>query len=1136
MNFYTFCMPLHAYLKPIINIILIMKLMVLLIIVTCLQASATGYAQKINLSERNIPLEKVFTKIENQTGYLFWYENQILAQTTNIDIDVKNATLEKVLDKCLKDQKLTYSIVNKTVVIKMKQLPEARPIRGTVRDSTGFLPNVTITVKNRPKMGTSTDANGKYLLNVPDDDAVLVFQMIGYVTKEVPVKGKEVIDVILVESPFEMDEAVVVAFGTQKRTDMVGSVTSVKPSDLKVPSSNLTTALSGRVAGIIGYQRSGEPGQDNADFFIRGVTSFGTGKVNPLILIDGVELSVTELARMRPDDIESFSVMKDATATALYGARGANGVIYVTTKEGKEGAATISFRAESSVSTATSDVQLADPVTYMTLYNEATQARDPFAQPYYPQEKIDGTANGLSPIIFPATDWRKALFKDHTFNQRYNMNLSGGGKVARYYVAGSMAQDNGVLKVDRRNNFTNNIDLKSFTLRANVNINVTKSTELIVRLNGNFDDYTGPIDGGADLYNKVIRTSPVDFLPYYPVDEDHISTQHIMFGGLGNNKTFLNPYADMVKGYKDYSRSLMLAQLEAKQDLSFLTPGLSFRTMMNTNRISRFDIVRAYKPFFYELTSYDKKTMDYKVDIFNEDTGAEYLDFAMPAKEQSTVFYLESALNYAHIFGDKHAFSGLLVHIMRSNIDANGANLQLSLPSRNVGLSGRATYAYDKRYFAEFNFGYNGSERFYQDKRFGFFPSAGIAWSISNEKFWEPVKNIVNNFRLRATYGLVGNDAIGSATDRFFYLSNVNMNDAARKGQFGREYGYRKDGITVTRYSNEDITWETSEKTNLAVELGLFNKINIQADFFAEHRKNILMTRADIPSTMGLSANVRANLGEATGKGMDISADYQHNFSKRMWLQVRGNFTYATNKYKVYEEPSYENEWWKSRIGLPLSQPTGYIAERLFVDDSEVGNSPLQNFGAKNIAGDIKYKDVNGDGEITALDKVPIGYPTVPEIVYGLGFSLGYKGFDVSTFIQGLSRVSFWVDPEAVQPFVAGGRQIIKAYADSHFSPENQDLIALWPRLSPTSHANNIQESTWWLKNGAFLRVKQIEIGWTLPQKTADRIRMKNMRIYLNGSNLFTLSHFKLWDIEMGSSGLGYPVQKVFNIGMNVTF
>lgn len=496
-------------------------------------------------------------------------------------------------------------------------------VSGLVTDSTGSpLPGVSVSVKDKPLSSTTTDLNGRYSLQV-SRGSVLVFSMVGYETHEEVIEDETIVNVILQASTSNIDEVVVVAFGKQKRTDMVGSVTSINPSELKVPSSNLTTSLAGRLAGMIAYQRSGEPGQDNADFFIRGVTTFGYNR-NPLILIDNIELSTTDLARLQPDDIQSFSIMKDATATALYGARGANGVILVTTKEGKEGKANVNARVETSVSTPTRNVELADPITYMRLHNEAILTRDPSLPTLYSQDKIDNTVPGSGSLIYPSTDWRKALFKDFAINQRANLSVSGGGSITRYYVSGTFNQDNGVLKVDPRNNFNSNINLKTYSVRSNVNVNLTKSTELALRVSGSFDDYTGPVDGGTSMYRKVMRSNPVLFPAAYPVDADHHFVKHIMFGNYEDG-SYLNPYADLMRGYKDYSRSSIVAITELKQDLSFLAPGLAFRGLINTTRHSYFDVSRTYVPFWYQLAGYDRRTGDYNVNIVNPDQGREYL-------------------------------------------------------------------------------------------------------------------------------------------------------------------------------------------------------------------------------------------------------------------------------------------------------------------------------------------------------------------------------------------------------------------------------------------------------------------------------------------------------------------------------
>jgi len=654
------------------------------------------------------------------------------------------------------------------------------PVKGKVTDENGLsVPGVTITIVGSTK-GVITDINGEFVIDVNPKEKLL-FSFIGMESQTVEVGASKVINVQLKQKINELDEVTVVAFAKQKKESVIASITTISPSDLKVPSSNLTTALAGRMSGLISYQRSGEPGKDNAAFFIRGVTTFGYKK-DPLILIDNNEVTTQELSRIQPDDIASFSIMKDATATALYGSRGANGVILVTTKEGKEGKAQISVRFEHAISQPTSMVQLADPITYMKLNNEAVRTRNPLGITPYSPNKIDNTINGGNSYIYPANDWYKIMFKDQALAERMNFNVSGGGKVATYYLAGSVSDDGGMLKVDKMNNFNNNINLKRYMLRSNVNINITKTTSAVVRLQGAFDGYSGPIDGGDVLFQKAMKSNPVLFPAYYKPDSANLLTQHVLFGNYDKGQ-YTNPYADMTRGYKDYTTSQMSAQFELKQQLDFITEGLSLRGMFNTNRYSYFEVSRFYTPFLYQASSYNKATDQYTLSPINELTGTEYLDYSEGLKDINSTTYFESSLNWNRTYNEKHALSGLLVYTMREQLFANAGDLQKSLPYRNLGLAGRATYAFDSRYFSEFNFGYNGSERFSVKQRFGFFPSAGLGWIVSNEAFWtEALKNNINKLKLKATYGLVGNDAIGDANDRFFYLSNVNMNNSQRFG------------------------------------------------------------------------------------------------------------------------------------------------------------------------------------------------------------------------------------------------------------------------------------------------------------------------------------------------------------------
>jgi TonB-linked SusC/RagA family outer membrane protein len=907
---------------------------------------------------------------------------------------------------------------------------------------------------------------------------------------------------------------------------------------------------------------SGEPGMDDANFFVRGVTSLQYAS-GPLILIDGVEMSSSDLSRMQPDDIASFSIMKDATATALYGARGANGVIAITTKEGREGTTTVSFRTETSLSMPTMKVAFADPITYMQLNNEAVLTRNKKGEAPYTREKIDNTMNpDRNMYVYPANDWYNMLMKDQTVNYRANLNVSGGGKIARYYVAATYNQDNGNLKMDKQNNFNNNIDLKRYLLRSNVNINLTKTTEAVVRLSGTFDDYQGPLDGGDALYKKIIKSDPVLFAPKYAPDEATAYAHHILFGNYPSESgtSYINPYADMVKGYKDYNKSKMMAQFELKQNLDFITPGLALRGLYSTSRYSLSTVRRQYKPYYYYVSSYDRETDKYILQWLNSGTGQaeEWLRFSEDPKEVETTNYTEAAATYDRTFAE-HAVSGMLVFTMRSFSQANATSLELSLPHRNMGVSGRATYAYDNRYFSEFNFGYNGSERFAENERFGFFPSIGFGWIVSNEGFWADLsglKTLMPKLKLKGTYGLVGNDAIGNADDRFYYLSKVLMgSESGMSYAYGYDFNYTLYGVKVDRYANEYITWEVAKKMNLGLEMNLFNKVDFMLDYYTENRSGILLSRSYVPATMGLSVTPEANLGKAKSRGIDFSLDYQHFFNKDLWFTGRANFTYATTEYTEYEEIDYSATPWRSRIGQPVSQQYGYIAERLFVDDYEVLNSPEQNFNDTRgvMGGDIKYKDLDGDGKITDLDRAPIGFPTEPQLIYGFGLSGGYKDFDLSFFFQGLGQRSFWINvatqanadsQPSTYPFVdtdANGsikskNALLQAYADDHWSEDNRNLYALWPRLSDILVNNNTQQSTWFMRDGSFLRLKSLEMGYTIPERLAYKVKMKTFRLYLNGTNLLLFSKFKLWDPEMAGNGLGYPLQKVYNIGLQVTF
>ena len=679
------------------------------------------------------------------------------------------------------------------------------------------------------------DVDGNFEFDGLKVNDILIVSFIGMEPQEITYKGEKFLNIVLEPKADVLDEVTVVAFAKQKKESVVSAITTVKPAELKIPSSNLTTAFAGRVAGLISYQTSGEPGKDNANFFIRGITTFGAeAKKDPLILIDGIELGTEDLSRLNTDDIASFTIMKDATATALYGARGANGVISVTTKEGREGKVSVNVRVENSFSTPTEKIKLADPVTYMRMHNEAIKTRDPMGLALYTQEKITMTERGLYPNLFPATDWYDTMFRDLTMNQRANISVSGGGKVARYYVAANMTRDNGNMKVDKRNNFNSNINLMKYTIRSNVNVNLTKTTELVLRMSAAFDDYSGPIGGGSTMYNHVMQANPVLFKPYYEPDEQYSYANHILFGNYGD-ANYINPYAQSLRGYNEYSKNTMLTQFVVNQDLDMITEGLTASVLVNMDRYSEYTVDRAYTPFYYSISSFDMQDQSYKLSRLNPTTGTEWINYQPGQRKINSSVYLEAKAEYTRLFNDKHTVNALFVYTMRNQKSGIADNLQLSLPYRNIGLAGRMAYNFDSRYFGEFTFGYNGSERFSKNNRWGFFPSGALGWMVSNEEFFEPLTDVFSQFKLKGSYGMAGQDQIGSGNDRFYYLSDVNMG-AGSSVHWGTLMDYNPGGVKFNRYANDEIGWETSYKMNVGFEATTIFGLSANVEYFTERR------------------------------------------------------------------------------------------------------------------------------------------------------------------------------------------------------------------------------------------------------------------------------------------------------------
>ena len=1106
-------------------------------LIPCLLLTVALNAQTVTKAFRSVPLKTVLEEVERQTGYSILFENEDVDVSRPVTATFKDATLQTVLDTVL-DKSLRYTVKGggKLVTISRRS-PVSAPtapngemtVAGTVISSADNQPIVGANIYvEGTNVGTTTDAGGNYKLTVPASAKTVTVSFLGYDTKKISVRDIHLFKLItLADASNKLEDVVVVGFGVQKKESLVGAVQSVKPSDLQTSSSNLSTSFSGKIAGVIAVQKSGEPGADGANFWIRGISTFGSGQ-SPLLILDGVEITNQMLNNIPPETIESFSVLKDATATALYGSRGANGVMIITTKNGRDSEKmTINLRAEFGASAPTRVPKVADGITYMETFNEARTTRG--EKPYYSNEKIMGTKLGLDPYVYPNVDWYDMLFKDSTFNQNFNFNMTGGAKKIDYFLNASVYNENGIMRKPEASKFDTNINAQKYLFQANVSADATKTTRVSLKMNTQLHYRHAPIQSVSDLFAYAMTGMPCEFPATLPGEE---SDTFVRFGtnNAWNSGFFTNPYAQLCRGYGDQFRGHFTSALTVNQNLDFITKGLSATGMATFYNRVYSAVYRSFTPFMYQLTDYNiDEAGNYSYTSNSTNTGTTYLGTTR-GKDGYRELAFQAKIDYARTFG-KHDVGATIVYMQKErNMNISDEQEYAALPYRQQGLAGRVTYGFDKRYLFEANFGYNGSENFAAGKRFGFFPSVAVGWVISNEPFWKGIKEQVNLFKLRASYGLVGNDVISKDyADRFPYLTTVDMGqgyDVYIGNNFERKYG-----PILSVYGNPNATWEESRKLDIGVEIGLFDSLNIIFDWFKEKRSGIFMQRTSLPSTFGMSGITPwANIGKVDNSGVDISVDYNKAFSKDLILSLRGTFTYAHNEIVEMDEPKYK--WaYQYKAGHPINSIQCLIAEGLFRDEEEIASSPSQDIYATTYPirpGDVKYRDLNDDKIIDDNDMCWTGNPTVPEIIYGFGFSLKYKGFDCSAFFQGQGKVSILM--YNYHPFATAatpGSGLMQWIADEHWSEDDPNPKALYPRLSPLWNNNNTKASTLYVRNGKMLRLKTAEIGYTY----------KKMRVYVSGTNLLTFAPFKYWDPEKGSgNGLGYPLQRTYNLGFQFNF
>lgn len=994
--------------------------------------------------------------------------------------------------------------------------------KGKVIDPNGQPVAGVAVIIDETKTGTVTDGNGYYVIDVPNVGVHLTFTCLGYKPQTAVVPKSLSLDIYMEEDTLEMDAAVVVGMGHQRKASVIGAISSVSRDALKIPQRNLTNALAGKIAGAVVVQRTGEPGLDNAEFWIRGISSLNSSA--PLVLVDGVERSMSDLSI---EEIETISVLKDASATAVYGVRAANGVVLVTTRKGIAQKATIDVKIESGISNLVNMPKLLDGANYMRLYNEA------YGSEFYSPEQIRMTETHADPYLYPNVNWFDELFTKFSTNSQVSVNVRGGGERARYYVTASYLRDNGNLYNNPDTDYNTNINITRYNFRSNIDMSLTKTTTLSLEIGANMTDAHQPRpitssnnfqSQASELFSACYQQDPITTPVRVPLGYNEFGEMQWGWGAPLSTSVG-NPAERLFgSGYNKTYRTSVMSQIILKQNLDFLTKGLDFTASfsydVNTVSIQS----RGKYSSLYAVNGVDDETGLYSLVPKRE--GDEFLGYSY-SNTGDRADEFKAQFNYERVFNERHRVGAMAMYYQRSFNNLAAGSSILALPYRKQGLAFRATYSYDDRYFIEYNMGYNGSENFKSGERFGVFPAGAIGYLISNEPFWK-VKWI-NHLKIRGSIGLVGSDVL--AAGRFAYLSTW---ESGLGGHYFGPNATWSAGIGEAQEGVLGLTWEKGLKKDLGLELKMFDSmVSIDLDYFHEKRWDILIQRSSVPGIAGLNQQPLANMGRMTNHGFEATAEFNHHIGKVNY-RIYGNFSFARNK--ITEKDEAPTDPWRMRTGHPLNQQFGLIALGLFEDQDEIDLSPEQKFGTVR-PGDVKYLDYNGDGVVDAHDEVAIGYSRVPEINYGFGLQINWKGLDFGAFFRGQAHVSYSLGGSFF-PFANGvGKGNLFAKAMDRWSEENPNPNAFYPRLSASASANNQKASTRTIYDGSLLRLSDLEVGYTFRGKHLKSWGCQSLRVYFVGSNLLLFSPWDMWDPESGSTnGSNYPLARKFNLGVRISF
>lgn len=1131
----TPCLLVSGGLTIPIRRILIMKLTTLLLLIGVFQVSAYTYAQRINLSVKETSLASVLLTIQAQTGYNFLLKAEYMDRAKPVSLTVSDKAIEEVLPLLLAGQPFDYQIKGKIVtIVPKKQLTaptwqRQQEVSGQVTDSLGVpLEGVSVMVKGTSR-GTATDTKGLFSIHAEPGE-VLTFNNVGFVaTEHTIIAGRNTINMVLHPQSSDLDEVVVIAYGTQKKLTVTGAIASIQTKEIKQsPAANLAVTLAGRLPGLTALQRSGEPGRDHTALFLRGMGTLNA--TAPIILVDGVE---REMTYIDPNEVESVSILKDASSTALFGVRGANGVILVTTKRGKSGQPAIGFIYEHGAQGFTRTPSIIDSYDWARLRNQAwandnpgIDPMDPVNQPPYSEYALDRFKFQDYPEAYPNTDWQSLLFNDYVGQQRYNLNISGGGDYVQYFVNVGYLDQGGQWKISPDvTEYDPSGFLKRYNFRSNIDAKLNKSGSLSTFLNaaGYFEQVNSPNANTDEIFRRTYSFFPVVLPgPLTPDGEVLI--------GPGNYN--VSPWALINRsGYRRETRNNITASWGLNQDLKFLTEGLAAKFMVSFDTRTVYNLT-ASKDYQRWIQLIDPNTSNHlgmdsieyrRMFLEIENTP---LSIGSGSNFQS-FFNFQFTTNYHRVFDERHSVTGMLLAQQETRVVPNDR-----LPFNLRGISLRAMYGYDNKYFAEFNAGYNGSEQFAKGRRYGFFPTISGGWVISNEDFMAG-QELITLLKVRASYGRVGSDRLGGR--RFLYLDDIQRQTG---GGYSSSLG-RGGKIGENYIGNPLIQWEIANKTNLGIELGVLNDITLTVDLFNENRDNILINRQTVPIVYGIEANRMSpvNMGKVENKGYEIELNYNKRLNDDWSIISKLNYNFARNKVIFSDELQYPDDYaYRFRqTGYRIGQVFGYPRrDGYYSSYEEIAAEGLNYVGYTARPGDFKYTDTNSDGMIDERDMIPMGHSAIPEYTFGGAFSVTYRDFDVSFLLQGILNVS--------QPLSGLGTMSLYDYRERHLAAWTPERAASgeeikYPRLSTGGSLSERDFNAFFIEDRSFIRLKNAEIGYRLPLKLIQRIGAKEVRIYANGLNLFTWDRMRTKDFDPEvNDSLSYPVYQVFNGGVTVTF